>query len=184
MNDIDNIEAMFDDHPSLSASLEDFEHNENRSPTSPSFALPSQHSGFKSDESEADAESSDGQWSPPGVSPAAWKRDSAVGGWYRHQPYLQENQGPRASTSPARSRNTSPQYESAREDEGETILPANIPLPKGSVSPMKERSPSASPYPKREENFEQMFENTEPNPAAPEKGNNCVQCALFDANIY
>ena len=184
MNDIDNLEALFDDHPSISASLEDFEHNENRSPTSPTFALPSQHSGFKSDESEADAESSDGPWSPPGGPPAAWKRDSTVGGWYRHQPYLQENHGPRASTSPTRSRNTSPQHESAREEEGETILPANIPLPKGSMSPVKERSLSASPYPKREKDFEQMFENAEPSPAAPDNRNNCVQRAPFDAHIY
>ncbi len=184
MNDIDNLDAMFDDHPSLSASLEDFEHNENRSPTSPTFGLPSQHSGFKSDESEADLESSDGPWSPPGGSSAAWRRDSAVGGWYRHQPYLQENQSPKASASPSRSRNTSPQYESAREDEGETILPANIPLPRGSMSPVKERSPSASPYPKREEDFGQTFGNAEQNADAPGNTNNCVQSDSFGANIY
>ena len=185
MNDIDNLNAMFDDHPSLSASLEDFEHNENRSPISPTFALPSQHSGFKSDESEMDAESSDGPWSPPGGSPAARRRDSGVGGgWYRHQPYLQENQSLKASASPSRSRNTSPQYESAREDEGETLQPANIPLPRGSMSPVKERSPSASPYPKKEEDFEQTFDNVEPNLASHENANNCVQRALLDANIY
>ena len=185
MNDIDNLDAMFDDHPSLSASLEDFEHNENRSPMSPTFALPSQHSGFKSDESELDVEASDGPWSPPGASPAAWRRDSAMGsGWYRHQPYLQENQSPKASTSPSRSRNTSPQYESAREDEGETLQPANIPLPRGSMSPVKERSPSASPYPKKEEDFEQILDNAEQNLAPSENTNNCLQCALLDTNIY
>ena len=183
MNDIDNIDAMFDDHPSLSASLEDFEHNENRSPVSPTFGIPSQHSGFKSDESEADAESSEGPWSPPGGSPTAWRRDSGVGGWYRHQPYLQENQSPKPSASPSRSRNTSPQYESAREDEGETILPANIPLPRGSVSPVKERSPSSSPYPRKEDDNGQNVDNAEQDMPAPETTNNCLQCAFFDVNI-
>ena len=175
MADMDNLDVMFDDHPSLSASLEDFEHNESRSPTSPTFALPSQHSGFKSDESEVDAESSEGPWSPPGGIPATWRKNYTVGGWYKHQPYLQENQSLKASASPSCSRNTSPQYESAREDEGETILPANIPLPRGSMSPVKERSPSASPYPKGEEDFRQTFENAEQNPAAHESANNCAQ---------
>lgn len=181
---MDNLDAMFDDHPSLSPSLEDFEHNGNRSPTSSTFGLPSQRSGFKSDDSEADVESSDGPWSPPGGSSAARMRDSAVGGWYRHQPYRHENQSPKASASPSRSRNTSPQYESAREDEGETILPANIPLPRGSMSPVKERSPSASPYPKREEDFGQTFGDVEQNAAAPEHTDNCVQSDSFGANIY
>ncbi|KAL8738642.1 MAG: hypothetical protein Q9181_000588 [Wetmoreana brouardii] len=130
---MDNLDA-FDDHPSLSASLEDFENND-RSPT---FGLPSQHSGFKSDDSEPDAESnSEGPWSPP-----AWRRQTAQAGWYRHQPYAQDNRHLKPSMSPSRSRDTSPQYQSIKEDEGDTILPANIPLPRGSMSPAKEQSPT------------------------------------------
>ncbi|KAL8839781.1 MAG: hypothetical protein Q9170_001592 [Blastenia crenularia] len=124
----------FDDHPSLSASLEDFEHND-RSPT---FGLPSQHSGFKSEESGPEADSnSEGPWSPP-----AWRRPTANAGWYQHQPYAQDNRLLKSSKSPSRSRTTSPHYQSAIEDEGDTILPANIPLPRGSMSPIKEQSPS------------------------------------------
>ncbi|KAL8798603.1 MAG: hypothetical protein Q9182_006538 [Xanthomendoza sp. 2 TL-2023] len=130
---MDQLDA-FDDHPSLAASLEDFEHND-RSPT---FGMPSQHSGFKSEESEPECDSnSEGPWSPP-----AWRRQVADAGWYRHQPYAQNSRHLKPSTSPSRSRHTSPQYQSAHEDEGDTILPANIPLPRGSISPAKEQSPS------------------------------------------
>ncbi|KAL9599792.1 MAG: hypothetical protein Q9219_003578 [cf. Caloplaca sp. 3 TL-2023] len=123
----------FDDHPSLAASLDDFEHND-RSPT---FGLPPQHSVFRSDESEPDGDStSEGPWSPP-----AWRRQSTDAGWYRHQPYVQDKRYLRPSKSPSRSRATSPQHQSVQEDEGDTILPANIPLPRGSMSPVKEQSP-------------------------------------------
>ncbi|KAL8762188.1 MAG: hypothetical protein Q9184_001785 [Pyrenodesmia sp. 2 TL-2023] len=113
----------FDDHPSLAASLEDFEHND-RSPT---FGLPSQHSGFKSDESEPEGDStSEGPWSPP-----AWRRRTADAAWYRHQPYAQDHRLLRPSTSPSGSRTTSPRYQSAEEaEEGDTIQAANIPLPR------------------------------------------------------
>ncbi|KAL8702167.1 MAG: hypothetical protein Q9224_000129 [Gallowayella concinna] len=130
---MDPLDA-FDDHPSLAASLEDFEHND-RSPT---FGMPSQHSGFKSEESEPGGDSnSEGPWSPP-----AWRRQVADAGWYRHQPYPQNSRHLKPSTSPSRSRHTSPQYQSAQEEEGDTILPASIPLPRGSMSPAKEQSPS------------------------------------------
>lgn len=124
----------FDDHPSLSASLEDFEHND-RSPT---FGLPSQHSGFKTDDSEPEGDStSEGPWSPP-----AWRRQATDTGWYQHQPYAPEHRLLRPSNSPSRSRTTSPRYHSTKEDEGDTVLPASIPLPRGSMSPVKEQSPS------------------------------------------
>ena len=171
--DINDLDQMFDDHPSLSASLEDFEQNDNRSPL---FGLPSQHSGFKSEESEADAESSAGDpWSPP-----AWRRPNTGSGWYRHQPYLQGNPSLKPSASPSRSRETSPQYESAQEDEGDVTMPANIPLPRGSVSPVKERSPSPSPYPDAGEEFARKFgeTGTEQVVAIPENHNNCTMTDL------
>jgi hypothetical protein len=160
---MDLLDQAFDDHPSLSASLEDFE----------------QHSGFRSDESEPDAESnSEGPWSPP-----AWRKPNNAAHWYRHQPYAQSNHGLKPSASPSRSRGTSPQYESAHEDDCDLTLPANIPLPRGSLSPVKERSPSPSPYPQRQDegqdfdqDFGQTFVKAEENiPPAPEISNNCMQ---------
>lgn len=158
----------FDDHASLSASLEDFEHEE---PRSPLFGLPSQHSGFKSsEESEAESEGvkSEGPWSPP-----AWRSNNAAGGWYRHQPYAQDRQKSRASLSASRSEQTSPQYESA-EEEGETTMPANIPLPRGSSSPAKERSPNTSPNHDQEPDFSPDSEEAEATVTVPEPHNNCL----------
>ncbi|KAM0801470.1 hypothetical protein BDR22DRAFT_804570 [Usnea florida] len=162
---------IYDDHPSLSASLEDFEHNDR----SPVFGLPSQHSGFKSEESESESEEavSEEPWSPP-----AWRKQNAAGGWYRHQPYPQDKNPLKASTSASRSRGTSPQYESAQEQEGDVTIPANIPLPRGSMSPVKERSPSPSPYTEKEQDFSPKFEETEEAIAAPENANNYFRFAL------
>ncbi|KAL8720484.1 MAG: hypothetical protein Q9225_002672 [Loekoesia sp. 1 TL-2023] len=159
----------FDDHPSLSASLEDFEHND-RSPT---FGLPSQHSGFKSDESEPEGDStSEGPWSPP-----AWRRQTADAGWYRHQPYAQDNRLLRPSNSPSRSRTTSPQYQSVKEDEGDTVLPANIPLPRGSMSPVKEQSPSPEAAQSPENNFEDRAPS-EQQDATTSSSNNYIRFAV------
>lgn len=164
---IDALDEAFDDHPSLSASLEDFEHNENRSPI---FALPSQHSGFKSDDSEAGAESiSDEPWSPPGFKP-----QSAGKSWYRHQPYPRQNASLKPPGSATRSRETSPQYESAREDEGDVTIPANIPLPRGSMSPVKERTPSHSPFPEGGQDFGKTFGQAEELVPTSENANNCL----------
>lgn len=171
---------MYDDHPSLSASLEDFEH----SPRSPVFGLPSQHSGFKSEESESEdepaSEVSGEPWSPP-----AWRQKNTAGGWYQHQPYPQDINLLKASASAANSRGTSPKYESAQEEEGDITLAAKIPLPRGSASPVKERSPtrsperdlgssSPSPYPEGGQDFAQKFGETEEAVAVPENQNNCV----------
>ena len=165
---MDDLDGMFDDHPSLSASLEDFEHNENRSPL---FRFPSQRSGFRSVGSETDGGSvSEEPWSPP-----AWRRSNAGSEWYRHQPYQQDKSNLRVSASASRSRDTSPQYESAREDEGDITLPANVPLPRGSVSPVKERSPSPSPFPIRGQDFAPNFGEADEVAATPENPNNCAK---------
>lgn len=165
-NRINPLNNMYESHPSLSASLEDFENNENRSPL---FGLPSQHSGFKSEDSDADAESvSEEPWSPP-----AW-RNSAAGGWYRHQPYPGSDPT-KLSQSPSRSRQASPQHEDVGGAEDDTLIPANIPLPQGSRSPTKERSPSPQPFAGGGQDFGQQFEQTdEPAPPPPENGNNCI----------
>lgn len=173
---------IFDDHASLSASLEDFEHDEQRSPL---FGLPSQHSGFKSSEEEESEEEavSEEPWSPP-----AWRQNNPAGGWYRHQPYPQDNPHLKSSASVSRSRTTSPKYESAMEDGGDdTTMPANIPLPRGSVSPVKERSPSPSPtpYPEGGQDFGHKFGETEDEVAVPENPNNCLlslsRCIIKEA---
>ncbi len=172
---IDLLDQAFDDHPSLPASFEDFEHHEDRSPILP---LPSHHSGFKSDNSEAGAEStSEGPWSPPG-----WRNPSAGSGWFRHQPYAHPipSLKPPHAGSASRSRETSPayeNYESANEDYDITI-PANIPLPRGSLSPLKERSLSPVPFQEAEHGFGKTFEAPEvPEEQAPVPDSN--NCALL-----
>ncbi|ERF74244.1 hypothetical protein EPUS_03434 [Endocarpon pusillum Z07020] len=138
-NDMDNA---FDDHPSLSASLEDFEEHQTRSPL---FDLPSQHSGFKSepDDSDIDERSSNGApWSPPGFRRHARGGSRGAGSWFRHDPYgTAQRFELRPSISPSRSRQTSPEYEDARGGDEDLTIPANIPLPAGTDSPLKERSP-------------------------------------------
>ncbi|MCJ1280811.1 hypothetical protein MMC26_000128 [Xylographa opegraphella] len=171
-NRAESSDDLYESHPSLSASLEDFENNEVPSPT---FQLPSHRSGFKSDESEVDpASNSEGPWSPP-----AWKRADASSGWYRHQPYLKGSGNPRFSASASRSRETSPQYESVAEDKEDLTMPANIPLPRGSLSPVKERSPSPPPITEnKEKDFGQTFEELKVEPASPENQSNYIRFAL------
>ncbi|KAI9699949.1 MAG: hypothetical protein M1836_002483 [Candelina mexicana] len=151
---MEDLEGIFDDHPSLSASLEDFEHNDTRSPV---FAIPSQHSGFKSEASGSD---SSGPWSPP-----AWRRTNA---WQRDQPYQEEL----VRSSPSRSREPSPQYESATE--GDTLLPANVRLP---ATPLK-RSPSPSPFPEDRPNIASKFDDTTPKAVVPESTNNYMRFSV------
>jgi hypothetical protein len=120
----DNIADMLDEHPSLAASLEDFEHSE-RDIRSPVLEMPSCHSGFRSEYSETESEQQ--TWAPP-----AWRK--AGSGWFR-------NSGSRHATESG-SRHSTPFYESA--DEGDLTLPANVPLPS---SPQKGRSPRESEEP-------------------------------------
>ena len=171
---------IYDDHPSLSASLEDFEH----SPRSPVFGLPSQHSGFKSDESESEdepaSEISGEPWSPPG-----WRQGNPVVGWDQRQSYTTDSNPLKTSASASCSRGTSPRYESAHEEDGDITLAAKTPLPKGSVSPVKERSPSRSPekgpaspspspYPEGGQDFGQKFGEAEEAVVVPAGSNNCL----------
>ncbi|KAL1965549.1 hypothetical protein VTN77DRAFT_5633 [Rasamsonia byssochlamydoides] len=159
---------MFDDHPSLSASLEDFAANSNTR-RSPLLDLPSQHSGFRSEESDDDMDDDPTeQWSPPG-----WRshdHDFVPGsGWYRHSPYERKDDQDRLQLKPtsrhtaSQSREPSPQYEDAPEAPplpaapapaynaaglADITLAANIPLPPGTDSPLKGRSVSPDPPPK------------------------------------
>ncbi|EEP81591.1 conserved hypothetical protein [Uncinocarpus reesii 1704] len=191
---LDELDNIFDDHPSLSASLEDFE--EHSSPRTPLFGgLPSQHSGFRShgasEEPEAHEDDTPGildaastisdPWSPPGFKrqitvPSTrenmpYHNPTSISGsaWYRQQPYLrnQPDLRPPVVDSPALSREVSPQYEDApenplspqplRHDVDDLVLPASIPLPPGTDSPLKGRSPSPAPKPMvKKEDFDDI----------------------------
>ncbi|PKY01648.1 hypothetical protein P168DRAFT_53653 [Aspergillus campestris IBT 28561] len=154
---LDELDHVFDDHPSLDASLEDFENNSSPRP-SPVFGLPSQHSGFRAEESDGEDEATpNGEvWSPPGDRRYDFVQGS---GWYRHSPYTRKfdedrpTLKPTVGLSPSQSREPSPQYEDAMEaptevqrsvsaDTGDVTLAANVPLPTGAESPLKGRSPS------------------------------------------
>jgi hypothetical protein len=159
---LDELDNVFDDHPSLDASLEDFENNSNAH-RSPLFGMPSQHSGFRSEESDDEIDDPAGErWSPPGLRQHDYVQGS---GWYRHQPYLRQGTlherlelkptvGLRLS--PSVSREPSPQYEDALEgpakgkaqegaEPGDVTIAANVPLPMGPGTPQTGRSPSPQP---------------------------------------
>ncbi|EER29127.1 hypothetical protein CPC735_068090 [Coccidioides posadasii C735 delta SOWgp] len=190
---LDELDGVFDDHPSLSASLEDFE--ESSAPRTPLFgALPSQHSGFRShDLSEKSDDGGGGDndhdpaagildaasnlsdpWSPPGFSKRLFfhqkddplrhrsPESTSASAWYRHRPFMHNQPDLKPTVvndSPARSRDVSPQYEDAPEkplspqriegDADDLVLPASIPLPVGTDSPLQGRSPSPDPKSKK-----------------------------------
>jgi hypothetical protein len=162
---IDTLDNIMDTHPSLSASLEDFENSDH---PSPEFRIPSHHSGFRSEDSEAESHL-EGPWSPN-----IYRRPDTSNEWYRHQPFLPRRHHLQASKSPRDSRESSPRFEDAREDDEDYTLPANIPLPRGSLSPEKQRSPSPQPSPVQEQAFAQGFEEREETPAVAENLNNCT----------
>jgi hypothetical protein len=112
------------DNGSIAASLEDFEHPYDRSPT---FNPSLNNSVFRlEDQSEPDSDRSSAPWSPP-----AWRKGAS--GWLKHH-RLPLPGGASVSHS------TSPLYESAGEGD-DTLLPRNVPLP---PSPPKE-TPGYSP---------------------------------------
>ena len=167
---IRSMDSMYDTHPPLSASLEDFEHGERPSPV---LRLPSHHSGFRSDSSEAGADSvSSGPWSPPG-----WRGTTSSSAWYRHQPYLHESAVANSSTSPRKSREASIRHGSTgvHDEDDPTLQAANIPLPRGSLSPTKDMSPGPEEnFRKREQSSPEFSRPRKETLAPPENTNNCV----------
>lgn len=126
----------------LDASLDDFAPSIG-SPRLP-FRYPSTHSGFRSEDTASEADASDSAASAGGYSPPAWRRlgngDRSSGFWRRGDDDLAimyDNDGA------GRSRESSPEYESADEGDEDEILAQAIRtrLPTGSLSPEKERSP-------------------------------------------
>ncbi|KKY22163.1 hypothetical protein UCRPC4_g03350 [Phaeomoniella chlamydospora] len=136
------------------------------------FGLPSQHSGFKSEPEDTDLEDelSNGEpWSPPGFA----VNTKSGSGWYRHDPYGDGDRLRfRPSLSPSKSRQTSPEYQDAPDGDEDITLAANIPLPLGTDSPLKGRSPS--PEPKEEVN--QIFQDADE--TSLDTPNNYIRFAL------
>lgn len=135
----------------LDASLDDFAPSIG-SPHLP-FGYPSAHSGFRSDDMQSETAASEeeegSEASAGGYSPPAWRRlgngDRSSGFWRKGEDlmmmYGDEDDGV------GRSRESSPEYESA--DEGDEILAQAMRtrLPTGSLSPEKERSPEPEYHP-------------------------------------
>lgn len=146
---------LFESHPSLSASLEDFEHHDKNSPKV--IRIPSHRSGFHEESSEPGTDSDQLQYSPAFFRPTM---SSHTSGWYRHQPY--DGSSPLRLSPDARlnSRERSFLRASATFDDDDPTLPINIPLPQGSMSPTKSYfTPSPSP--------EARFTSAPPAPQAP-----------------
>ncbi|KAI9825396.1 MAG: hypothetical protein M1832_001126 [Thelocarpon impressellum] len=174
----------FDDHPSLSASLEDFEHNAGDSDHGQAQPLniPSHHSGFyESEEAESDLAESDsgGPWSPP--IGARFDVRHAGGGLSGHQVYPKAvlSRGAYRGSSPARSsREASPQYEDAQEGDI-TLLPSIALRP---ASPVKRTSSSSpDPYPEGGKDFENRFgQSADAAKSGPlaDNGNNFIRFAV------
>lgn len=142
----DHLQSTFDDHPSLAASLEDFE-SSSETQSSPTLQIPSQHSGFRSGvtdfDSEPESSDSAGPWSPP-----AWRKPAS--GWFQNNPRLGTASMAEPYRSPARSRDSSPLHgfpHAPNPEEPDVMLPAEVPLP---GSPTKHRSPSPSPEPQED----------------------------------
>ena len=134
----------------LDASLDDFAPSIGN-PNRPPFGYPSAHSGFRSDDMASETGVSDSEASAGGYSPPAWRRlgngDRSSGFWRKGDDLLMfDGEYIDDDDEVGRSRESSPEYESA--DEGDEILAQAIRtrLPAGSVSPDKERSPEPEYY--------------------------------------
>jgi len=126
---MDHYDRTFDEHSSLNHSLVDFDYSDREQ--SPVFGIPSQHSGFRSEESESEPE--------PTFAPAAWTQSLKRGsGLYQHQQYL------RGPSGRSRSRETS--HESTGSDRDDRTSPASIPLP-ASTPASRRGTPYSSPEP-------------------------------------
>lgn len=162
-----SLPDLADDHPSLSASLEDFEHHGTYSEheRSPMMDLPSYHSGMvQSDDGDSSIHSDSGSaFFPPGerrLGPGSVAGASGLLGWSTHQPYQQQSRSSMLGSRMSLARSREPTEEEEEElNDGddddsaaaalargarEASLAARVRLP--TDSPLK-RSPSPSPLP-------------------------------------
>lgn len=138
----------------LDASLDDFApsigNNNQSSNRRLPFGYPSTHSGFRSDDlsetGDSDSEASAGGYSPP-----AWRRlgngDRSSGFWRKGDDLaamMYDGDEDDDGFGGPRSRESSPEYESADEVLAQAIRTR---LPTGSLSPEKERSPEPEFHP-------------------------------------
>jgi hypothetical protein len=188
MTTIQELETLFDDHPSLDASLADFEPGSSELGHSPQFPFrqnqlspspgigqlyPSHHSGFLSNDNDDSEPESNPSHSGGGYSPPAWRRAKngvrSSGFWDRND----------MVASRGNSRESSPEYESADDGEGVLAMASRTRLPTGSLSPEKRRSPSPDPYPTGGGDFRNTFggnaikEEEGVGSPAHENSNNC-----------
>ncbi|KAF2276923.1 uncharacterized protein EI97DRAFT_376669 [Westerdykella ornata] len=126
------------DVPSLSASLEAFEHAERgtHSTFGNRSAMQSSSRWSAQDASESSEPESDGPWAPP-----AWQRSSTTNDWYRKS-LLSESATLRSSHSPSKPAGIASSRFNPRPVDRE-ITPSRIPLPE---SPLK-MTPRTSPDP-------------------------------------
>ncbi|KAK4242810.1 hypothetical protein C8A03DRAFT_29044 [Achaetomium macrosporum] len=126
----------------LDASLDEFVRSIGNPSNRPTFGYPSGHSGFRSDDTASEADDSDSEASAGGYSPPVWRRlgngDHSSGFWRKGDRMMYgDDEG-------VRSRESSPEYESADEILAQAIRTR---LPTGSLSPEKERSPEPEYHP-------------------------------------
>lgn len=183
----------FDPLDHLDASLNDFD---SRSPAPPHFAYPSHHSGFLKSDTESDMH--DSTMSAGGYSPPAWRRlgngDRSSGFWRKGDNLLGYGglppNGYGYGYGRGLSRESSPEYDSADDEEGDAILAAAIRtrLPTGSMSPEKERSPepdylhkmNGGPRIKSEEpSMEEMKATLAALPPHKDDSDNCIATTSF-----
>lgn len=137
---------LLDSHPSLNASMGDFEAHD-FSPTVPEY--PSQHSGFMDRPSVQNSEYSETTSSRRSYSPPAWRK--AGSGWFKHQGHLPYPPSRKNSKDPSPQHHQyyreTPEEDYCVGDDGDVTAyrtARRIPLPE---SPVKGRSPSVSPQP-------------------------------------
>lgn len=145
----------------LDASLDDFAPPSMGRPRRLQFGYPSAHSGFRSDDTASETGASEGSAaSAGGYSPPAWRRlgngDRSSGFWRQGDELMMMYDDD--DDEVGRSRESSPEYESA--DEGNEILEQAIRtrLPTGSLSPEKERSPEPEYHPARQHLIDHVME--------------------------
>ncbi|KAI6245212.1 hypothetical protein HI914_06699 [Erysiphe necator] len=158
MATIEDLEAAFANHPSLNASLQDFEVTDShsgfglnaRAMHSPKFSNVGRNSGIRSDtESDLVESVSGGLYSPPAW---RWEGHSNRGsGFWKQGLSLTE-------ASQLDSRENSPEVDLPNFDEDETLATAaRTRLPTGSLSPEKRRSPSPEGIRAVASNFRRTF---------------------------
>jgi hypothetical protein len=132
---------MIESHPSVTLSLEDFEHDDRASPIKMLYR--STHSGFREGSPET-AHDSDRAWSPPAHADFG-PTLASTSAWYRREPYRSETSNMRSRSSEILRQSTVPRLTPFDLDGPDS--PANIPLPAGRTrSPSKDYwTPSPSP---------------------------------------